>query len=131
MPCNTLKLFANQYKAIIYRIEHDTIQFKTIQYNTIQYNTIQYNTIQYNTNTIQYNTIQHDGNSPPPFFRMKKSACLRSNCLLGKGPHKAQSTIAVPLPSTGDDYESDVSVGSDDESRPLTQSELISRIMKG
>ena len=51
--------------------------------------------------------------------------------LLGRGPMKAQATVAVPLPSTGDDYESDVSVGSDDESRPLTQSELISRIMKG
>ena len=106
------------------------IQYNSKQYNTIQYNTIQYNTIQYNT--IQYNTIQHDGNSPPPFFQDEEKAhALEAIGLLGKGPHKAQSTIAVPLPSTGDDYESDVSVGSDDESRPLTQSELISRIMKG
>eukprot|EP00112_Aurelia_sp_Birch-Aquarium-sp1_P021069 Seg5576.1 transcript_id=Seg5576.1/GoldUCD/mRNA.D3Y31 product="Coiled-coil domain-containing protein 63" protein_id=Seg5576.1/GoldUCD/D3Y31 len=60
-----------------------------------------------------------------------KVHALEAIGLLGKGPHKAQSTIALPLPSTGDDYESDVSIGSEDESRPLTQSELISRIMKG
>jgi len=61
----------------------------------------------------------------------EKAHALEAIGLLGRGPMKAQATVAVPLPSTGDDYESDVSVGSDDESRPLTQSELISRIMKG
>ncbi|XP_065069999.1 coiled-coil domain-containing protein 63-like [Rhopilema esculentum] len=60
-----------------------------------------------------------------------KAHALEAIGLLGKGPHKAQATMAVPLPSTGEDYESDISIGSDDESRPLTQSELISRIMKG
>ena len=61
----------------------------------------------------------------------EKAHALEAIGLLGRGPMKAQATVTVPLPSTGDDYESDVSVGSDDESRPLTQSELISRIMKG
>lgn len=61
----------------------------------------------------------------------EKAHALEAIGLLGKGPHKAQSSINVPLPSTGDDYESDASLGSEDESRPLTQNELISRIMKG
>ena len=65
------------------------------------------------------------------FQEEEKINSLEAIGLLGKGPLKAQSTVTVPLPSTGEDYESDVSVGSDDESRPLTQSELISRIMKG
>eukprot|EP00794_Sanderia_malayensis_P007809 gene7808-8655_t len=61
----------------------------------------------------------------------EKAQALEAIGLLGKGPHKVQSSITVPLPSTGDDYESDASLGSEDESRPLTQNELVSRIMKG
>lgn len=51
--------------------------------------------------------------------------------LLGQGPQPGISSVAIVPPTTGDDYDSDRSSGSDDEQRPLTQEELKNRILKG
>lgn len=41
------------------------------------------------------------------------------------------SSVAIVPPTTGDDYDSGGSSGSDDEQRPLTQDELKNKILKG
>ena len=51
--------------------------------------------------------------------------------LLGQGPQPGMSSVAIVPPTTGDDYDSDGSSGSDDEQRPLTQQELKNKILKG
>ncbi|XP_068699418.1 coiled-coil domain-containing protein 63-like [Montipora foliosa] len=51
--------------------------------------------------------------------------------LLGQGPQPGMSSVAIVPPTTGDDYDSDGSSGSDDEQRPLTQEELKNKILKG
>ena len=51
--------------------------------------------------------------------------------LLGQGPQPGISSVAIVPPTTGDDYDSDRSSGSDDEQRPLTQEELKNKILKG
>ncbi|RDD40524.1 Coiled-coil domain-containing protein 63 [Trichoplax sp. H2] len=51
--------------------------------------------------------------------------------LLGQGPQQPTANIVVVPPTTGDDYESEASTESDDDSRPLTQNELKAKIMKG
>lgn len=51
--------------------------------------------------------------------------------LLGQGPQPGLSSVAIVPPTTGDDYDSDGSSGSDDEQRPLTQEELKNKILKG
>ena len=51
--------------------------------------------------------------------------------LLGQGPQPGMSSVAIVPPTTGDDYDTDGSSGSDDEQRPLTQEELKNKILKG
>lgn len=51
--------------------------------------------------------------------------------LLGQGPQPGMSSVAIVPPTTGDDYDSDASSGSEDEQRPLTQQELKNKILKG
>lgn len=51
--------------------------------------------------------------------------------LLGQGPQPGISSVAIVPPTTGDDYDSDGSSGSDDDQRPLTQEELKNKILKG
>ncbi|XP_032238101.2 coiled-coil domain-containing protein 63 [Nematostella vectensis] len=51
--------------------------------------------------------------------------------LLGQGPQPGVVGVSIVPPSTGDDYDSDTSTGSDDDQRPMTQQELKNRIMKG
>ena len=51
--------------------------------------------------------------------------------LLGKGPMPIPAAINVHPPATGDDYDSDFSIQSDDENRPMTQQELRQRIIRG
>ena len=52
--------------------------------------------------------------------------------LLGKGPLPlTTAAINVQAPQTVDEYDSDFSVQSDEENRPLSQEELKQRIMKG
>lgn len=51
--------------------------------------------------------------------------------LLGQGPQPGMSSVAIVPPTTGDDYDSGGSSGSDDEQRPLTQEELKNKILKG
>merc|ERR1712150_210366 len=50
--------------------------------------------------------------------------------LLGKGPMPQPSITQIVPPTTGEEYDSDVSNESDD-GRPMTQSELRSKIVKG
>lgn len=50
--------------------------------------------------------------------------------LLGEGPAPPQQQIPILPPSVGDEYDSEGSEGSDDEARPLTRTELQSRVMK-
>jgi len=51
--------------------------------------------------------------------------------LLGQGPQPGMASVAIVPPTTGDDYDSDGSSGSEDEQRPLTQQELKNKILKG
>ncbi|XP_031560443.1 coiled-coil domain-containing protein 63-like [Actinia tenebrosa] len=51
--------------------------------------------------------------------------------LLGQGPQPGSMSVNIVPPSTGDDYDSEDSSGSDEEQRPLTQQELKNKIMKG
>lgn len=51
--------------------------------------------------------------------------------LLGQGPQPGMASVAIVPPTTGDDYDSDDSSGSEDEQRPLTQQELKNKILKG
>ncbi|XP_057299829.1 coiled-coil domain-containing protein 63-like [Hydractinia symbiolongicarpus] len=51
--------------------------------------------------------------------------------LLGKGPLPIPRAVSVHPPATVDDYDSDFSMQSDDENRPLTQRELRQRIVRG
>jgi len=51
--------------------------------------------------------------------------------LLGKGPLPTPSVIQVQPPGTADDYDSDFSLQSDDDNRPMTQAELRERIVRG
>ena len=51
--------------------------------------------------------------------------------LLGKGPQPLPSSINIQPPITGEDYDSDASGHSEDDNRPLTQSELRQRVMRG
>ena len=52
--------------------------------------------------------------------------------MLGKGPIPPPQQLMFMAPSTGDDYDSDQGSDlSDEETRPLTQTELKARIMKG
>jgi hypothetical protein len=51
--------------------------------------------------------------------------------LLGQGPQPGSVSVNIVPPSTGDDYDSEDSSGTDDEQRPLTQQELKNKIMKG
>ncbi|XP_078680306.1 coiled-coil domain-containing protein 63-like [Branchiostoma floridae x Branchiostoma belcheri] len=54
------------------------------------------------------------------------------NSLLGEGPTKPPPPLQIEPPTTGDDYDSDDSAQpSDEDQRPLTQSELKNRVMKG
>ena len=51
--------------------------------------------------------------------------------LLGQGPQPGMSSVSIIPPTTGDDYDSDGSSGTEDEQRPLTQEELKNKILKG
>lgn len=51
--------------------------------------------------------------------------------LLGQGPQPGMTSVAIVPPTTGDDYDSDASSGSEDDQRPLTQQELKNKILKG
>lgn len=51
--------------------------------------------------------------------------------LLGQGPQPGMTSVAIVPPTTGDDYDSDASSGSEDDQRPLTQQELKYKILKG
>eukprot|EP00042_Codosiga_hollandica_P044626 m.444391 g.444391 ORF g.444391 m.444391 type:complete len:632 (+) comp56834_c0_seq2:2057-3952(+) len=52
--------------------------------------------------------------------------------LLGAGPLPAAQSIAIQAPSTGDDLDDDDQVSADeDDSRPLTHTELRSKILQG
>ncbi|XP_022090433.1 coiled-coil domain-containing protein 63-like [Acanthaster planci] len=62
----------------------------------------------------------------------KEKEDVKVPSMLGKGPIPAPQQLMFMAPSTGDDYDSDQGSDlSDEETRPLTQSELKSRIMKG
>lgn len=50
--------------------------------------------------------------------------------LLGGGPSGPQQQIPIFPPAVGDEYESDGSEGSEDESRPFTRHELENKVMK-
>ena len=51
--------------------------------------------------------------------------------LLGQGPQPGMASVSIVPPTTGDDYDSDGSSGSEDGQRPLTQQELKNKILKG
>ena len=51
--------------------------------------------------------------------------------LLGQGPQPGMASVSNVPPTTGDDYDSDGSSGSEDGQRPLTQQELKNKILKG
>ena len=51
--------------------------------------------------------------------------------LLGQGPQPGMSSVSIIPPTTGDEYDSDGSSGTEDEQRPLTQEELKNKILKG
>ena len=51
--------------------------------------------------------------------------------LLGQGPQAGVGGVSIVPPSTGDDYDTDGDSDSDEEMRPLTQTELKHRIIKG
>ncbi|ESO88792.1 hypothetical protein LOTGIDRAFT_218971 [Lottia gigantea] len=50
--------------------------------------------------------------------------------LLGVGPAAPATLHPIQPPAVGDEYESDGSEGSDDETRPFTRSELQNKVMK-
>lgn len=51
--------------------------------------------------------------------------------LLGQGPQPGMLSVSIIPPTTGDEYDSDGSSGTEDEQRPLTQEELKNKILKG
>jgi len=50
--------------------------------------------------------------------------------LLGEGPSAPQPQIPIFPPAVGDEYESDGSEASEDETRPFTRNELQAKVMK-
>ncbi|XP_033642648.1 coiled-coil domain-containing protein 63-like [Asterias rubens] len=62
----------------------------------------------------------------------KEKEDVKVPSMLGKGPIPPPQQLMFMAPSTGDDYDSDQGSDlSDEETRPLTQTELKARIMKG
>ena len=56
---------------------------------------------------------------------------LTASGFLGKAHAPLASLSAIQTPAIGDESDSDVSIHGDDENRPLTQAELMQKILNG